>query len=94
MAHRRAGNTVKVSVSLDRTDFVTLKRLAKGSYDGNLSAAFAEAARLVRQREARSRLVELLGGPTLDADSAAAIDAEQAGGRRFEPKRAKPKRVG
>lgn len=93
MAQRRAGKTVKVSVSLDRDDLAALKRRAKESYGGNLSAAFAEAARWIRQREARSRLIEKLGGPSLDAESAAAIDAEQAGGPRYQPKRTKPRRV-
>lgn len=79
MAQRRAGRTVKVSVSLDKEDVAALKRHAKESHDGNLSAAFAEAARWIRQREARRRLVDLLGGPTLTSDKSAAIDAEQAG---------------
>lgn len=92
MTQERAGRTIKVSVSLDREDVAALKRRAKESYGGNLSAAFAEAARWIRQREARRRLVDKLGGPTLTAASAAAIDAEQEGGPRYEPKRAKPRR--
>jgi hypothetical protein len=86
MAQKRTGTTVKVSVSLDREDVAALKRLAKESYDGNLSAAFSEAARWIRQQEARRRLIEKLGGPTLTAESEAAIGAEQAGGPRYEPK--------
>lgn len=82
----RAGRTVKVSVSLDRDDLATLRRHARESFDGNLSAAFAEAARLIRLREARRRLIDELGGPTLTAESARAIDAEQDGGPRYEPK--------
>lgn len=89
MTQKRAGTTVKVSVSLNKADLAALKRRAKESYGGNLSAAFAEAARLIRQREARRRLIDELGGPTLTAESAAAIDAEQAGGPRYEPKKAK-----
>ncbi len=85
MARKRAGRTVKLSVSLDKDDVAALKRSAKESYGGNLSAAFAEAARLIRQREARRRLVDALGGSTLTAETAAAIDAEQAGGPRYEP---------
>jgi hypothetical protein len=87
MPRKRAGNTVKVSVSLDKEDVAALKRRAKKSYDGNLSAAFAEAARWIRQREARERLLDLLGGPTLTAEAAAAIDAEQEGGPRYQPRR-------
>jgi hypothetical protein len=91
MAKKRAGKTVKVSVSLDKNDLTILKGLARESFGGNLSAAFAEAARLIRQRQARRRLVDLLGGPTLTPESAAAIDAEQLGGPRYEPKRGKRK---
>jgi hypothetical protein len=82
MAQRRSGRTVKVSVSLDKDDLAALKR--------NLSAAFAEAARWIRQREARRRLIGMLGGPTLTAEAATAIDAELEGGPRYEPK--KPRR--
>ncbi|MBI2893680.1 MAG: hypothetical protein HYY06_09025 [Deltaproteobacteria bacterium] len=79
MAQRRNGRTVKVSVSLDKEDLASLKRIARDSYGGNLSSAFAEAARWIRQREARRRLVELLGGPTLTPKSAASIGAELDG---------------
>jgi hypothetical protein len=70
-----------------------LKRRARESYGGNLSAAFAEAARWLRQRDARQRLVQMLGGPELTPESATAIDAEQAGGRRFEPKKPRRRRA-
>ena len=93
MATKRAGTTVKVSVSLDKEDLAALKRQAKESFQGNLSAAFAEAARWIRQREARRRLIAKLGGPTLTGESAAAIDAEQDGGPRYEPKKTKAKRA-
>lgn len=89
MAQSRAGRTVKVSVSLDKDDVAALKRRAKESYGGNLSAAFGEAAQWIRQREARRRLINKLGGPTLTPESAAAIDAEQAGGPRYEPTKSK-----
>lgn len=93
MAQRRAGRTVKVSVSLDREDLAALRRRARESYQGNLSAAFAEAARWIRQREARKRLVAALGGPTLTPEAASDIDVEQAGGPRYEPKKRKRRRV-
>lgn len=89
MKTKRAGRTVKVSISLDRRDLAALKRQARALHQGNLSAAFAEAARLLRQREARTRLVDRLGGPSLTADAALAIEAELAGGPRYAPKRAK-----
>jgi hypothetical protein len=79
MGRKRAGRTVKVSVSLDVDDVAVLKRRARESYGGNLSAAFGEAARWIRQREARRRLVDMLGGPTLTPEMTADIDAEQAG---------------
>ena len=88
---KRAGRTVKVSVSLDRRDIAALKRRARESYGGNLSAAFADAARWIRQREARARLIEMLGGSSLTAASAVAIDAEQAG--RDEPTKRRRRRA-
>ena len=87
MSQGRAGKTVKVSVSLDKGDLAAMKRWAREAHAGNLSAAFAEAAKTVRQREARRRLIDALGGPTLTAEAAASIDAEQAGGPRYEPRR-------
>ncbi len=89
MTRTRAGRTVKVSVSLDVDDVAVLKRRARESYGGNLSAAFGEAARWIRQREARRRLVDMLGGPTLTADITADIEAEQAGRSRYVPRKAK-----
>ena len=77
MAQVRSGKTVKVSVSLDREDLAVLRKYAKGAHHGNLSAAFAEAAKWIRQREARQWLIQKLGGPTLTPQSSAAIDAEQ-----------------
>ena len=80
MAQKRSGRTVKVSVSLDKEDLAVLRDYAETSHEGNLSAAFAEAARWIRQRHARRRVVELLGGSTLTPRARDAIDAEQAGG--------------
>ena len=93
MAQRRAGNTVKVSVSLAKEDVAALKRHARHVHAGNLSAAFADAARWIRQQEAHRRLIDKLGGPSLTAESAAAIDAEQAGGPRYVPKKSRRKRA-
>ena len=47
----------KVSISVDADDLKWLRRRAKRR-GGNLSAVFAEATRLLRQREARERLLE------------------------------------
>lgn len=54
----------KVSISVGSDDLVWLRRRAKRN-GGNLSAVFAEATRLLRQREARERLLERFGN---DAD--------------------------
>jgi hypothetical protein len=93
MAQKRAGSTVKVSVSLHRDDVAALKRRARESYGGNLSAAFGEAARWIRQREARRRLIDRLGGAILTREASAQLEAEQAGGPRFTPKKPKRRRA-
>jgi len=89
MAQTRAGNTVKVSVSLAKEDVAALKRHARHAHGGNLSAAFGDAARWIRQQEARRRLINKLGGPSLTAEAATAIDAEQAGGPRYAPRKSR-----
>jgi hypothetical protein len=76
MSKRRSGRTVKVSVSLHHEDLATFKRVAKASHGGNLSAALAAAAKTIRQREARMRLVEMLGGSTLTPAVSKRLDAE------------------
>ena len=73
------GIRIEADITLDAADVAVLKRRARESYGGNLSAAFGEAARWIRQREARQRLVGMLGGQTLTPAIAAAIDAEQTG---------------
>jgi hypothetical protein len=77
MATTRPGKTVKISISIDMADLAILRRRARESYRGNLSAAFSEAARLIRQRAARTRLITMLGGQTLTVGAAQSIDAEQ-----------------
>ena len=93
MAQRRSGRTIKVSVSLDKDDLASLKRAAKESHGGTLSAAFAEAAAWFRQRQARRRLIAMLGGSTLTAESAAQLDAELEGGTRQVPKKPRTTRA-
>jgi hypothetical protein len=85
MAQRRAGKTVKISVSLDKDDVKALRRHAKEAYGGNLSAAVSEVVRGLRQRQAMAELLEMLGGVNLTDRKRAAIDAELAGGPRYEP---------
>ena len=79
MAAKRAGKTVKVSVSLDRAALTALKKYAAAEHAGNLSAAIAEATRVLAQQSARARLIDALGGPSLTPEAARGIDVEQAG---------------
>lgn len=69
----RAGNTDKVSVSIDRADLRLLRKRAKRLYDGNLSAVIAEGVRRIREEEGREALVEWLGGAA-DMTEAEAVD--------------------
>ncbi|MEW5852232.1 MAG: hypothetical protein AB2A00_25810 [Myxococcota bacterium] len=66
----------KVSVSLDAEDLKWLRRRARRS-GRTLSAVFSEAARLMRQVEAREELVRELGDAARLTDAErTAIDAE------------------
>ncbi len=56
----RAGLTEKVSVSLVRDDLRVLRRRAKKLHGGNLSAAVAEAVKLLQEQEGREALVAWL----------------------------------
>jgi hypothetical protein len=85
MPQRRAGKTVKISVSLQKDDVAALKRHAKEEHGGNLSAAVSELVRGVKQRQAMWKALDMLGGVTLTDAERAAIDAEFAGGPRYEP---------
>lgn len=68
----RPGRTEKISVSIERSDLLALRRRAKKLYGGNLSAAIAEAARRIREEEGREALVAWLG------DSAETTPEERA----------------
>lgn len=57
----RAGSTEKVSISLDRSDLVLLRRRARRLHGGNLSAAVAEGVRRLQEDEGRKALVDWLG---------------------------------
>lgn len=57
----RAGQTDKISVSLDRADLLALRRRARRLHGGNLSAAVAEGVRRVREEEGREALAAWLG---------------------------------
>ena len=66
----------KISVTIDDTDLTWLRRRAKLAHGGNLSAAVAEAARALRQREALVAFLKEVGGPHLDPVELAAIQDE------------------
>ncbi len=68
----RAGNTDKISVSLDRADVLVLRERADRIYGGNLSAAVAEGVRRLREEQGREALVQWLG----DAAHATAEERE------------------
>lgn len=51
---------LKVSISVDAKDLRWMRQRAKRR-GGNLSAVYAEATKLLRQREARERLLERFG---------------------------------
>ena len=68
-----------MSISVEAKDLKWLRQRARRR-GGNLSAVFAEATRLLRQREARERLLERFGeDATVSADEAEAIRAEWRG---------------
>ncbi len=79
MKGERAGKTKKVSISLDRSDLAVLERRAKEAHRGNLSAAVAEMAEILRQRAARERVIALLDLPPSTPDGLASVLAEQSG---------------
>jgi hypothetical protein len=69
----------KISISVEANDLKWLRRRAK-QRGGNLSAVFAEATRLLQQREARERLLERFGeDANVSPKEADAIRAEWRG---------------
>lgn len=72
-------NAQKISISVDGDDLKWLRRRAKRE-GGNLSAVIAEATRLLRQREARERLLARFGADAkLSPEEAQAIRSEWQG---------------
>jgi hypothetical protein len=75
---KRAGKTETLSISLSPEPLKLLRRRARQAHHGNLSAAIAEAAELLRRDVAMGELVAELEkehGPLTDEDRAA-FDAE------------------
>jgi hypothetical protein len=74
---KRPGNTVKLSISVDRRDFELLKRRAKRVSGGNISGAIAQMIDLAREWEGREALAAWLGEGR-DEPSQAATEAIRA----------------
>lgn len=76
----------KVSISIDDADLRWLKSRARKVHGGNLSAAIAEATRLVRHREALGELLDAFGAPELSPDEVEEV-ALELGGTPPKPRR-------
>ena len=59
-ARKRPGNTVTLSVSMRPEDLAVLRKRAKRAHGGNVSAALADAAELLRLEENRQALARKL----------------------------------
>jgi hypothetical protein len=68
---KRAGRTVKLSISIDEADLAILRKRAKRVSGGNISAAITEMIRIAREWEGREVLAAWLGAgrdePTAEA---------------------------
>ncbi len=89
---KRAGDTVKVSISLHKDTVAALRKRAKRLYGGNLSAVVAELAEDARLLEGMDALIESLGGPSLTDEARARIDAEWAGRPAPVPEKSKKRK--
>jgi len=71
---KRAGRTVKLSISIDKSDFELLNRRAKKVSGGNVSAAITQMIHAAREWEGREALANWLGAgredPSLEAMNA------------------------
>jgi hypothetical protein len=85
---KRPGRTVKLSISLDESDFAFLQKRAKVVSGGNISAAVSEAIHIAEELQGRDALAAWLGegreepgAETLDAIRAEWRGAGRAGRR-------------
>jgi hypothetical protein len=74
---KRAGSTVKLSISLDQRDLELLKKRAKRLSGGNVSAAITDMIHIAREREGREALAAWLGEGR-DEPSKTTMDAIRA----------------
>ncbi len=58
---KRAGRTVKLSISIDKSDFELLNKRAKKVSGGNVSAAITQMIHAAREWEGREALAAWLG---------------------------------
>ena len=86
---KREGVTEKISISLSRSDLVSLKKRAKRLYSGNVSAVISELAGDAALLEGMHELVSWLGGPSLTDRERKAIDREWSGQPRAPKKRSR-----
>jgi hypothetical protein len=80
---KRAGRTVKLSISIDRDDLAMLKKRARGHLKGNLSAAIAELFSVAKEAIGREELGAWLteGRPDPGPEAMEAVRAEWRGRR-------------
>ena len=81
---KRAGRTVKLSISIDKSDFELLNKRAKKVSGGNVSAAITQMIHAAREWEGREALATWLGEGREEPSSEAmkAIRAEWRGSPR------------
>jgi hypothetical protein len=81
---KRAGKTIKISISIDHADLALLKKRAKRMSGGSVSAAIADAIRVAVEWEAREELARWLGEGRAEPspETMDAIRAEWYGKRR------------
>jgi hypothetical protein len=89
---QRQGVTVKISISLSRSDLASLKKRAKRLYAGNVSAVISELAADAALLEGMHELVSWLGGPSLTDRERKEIDREWST-QNCAPKRARKSRA-
>jgi hypothetical protein len=58
---KRAGRTVKLSISIDKSDFEILSKRAKKLSNGNVSAAITQMIHAAKEQEGREALASWLG---------------------------------
>ena len=83
---KRAGRTVKLSVSLDAEHHALLEKRAKRLAGGNVSAAIAEALDLAAEWDGRKALAQWLGAPHGEP-TREELDAVRAEWKGVKPKR-------